>query len=262
MDNTAQVSKAFSVQSVYFDELYQKNPMVAYMRKRIRKHVLKYHFAGKMLELNAGTGTDALFFHTKGFEVYATDNAPGMIETLKNKISSSDKIYPFLCNFEHIEKMQEYAPFDSIYSNFGGLNCTSDLFTVLEKCLHLLRPHGKMTLVIMPKHCPWEWLELFAFKTHIAFRRYKKQNNAHLENVLFTTYYYNPSTVIHFLKEKAFLIGWEGLCSICPPSYKTKLIKYLPFLWKSLGFLESKISTWYGIRSHADYVILTFEKKG
>jgi ubiquinone/menaquinone biosynthesis C-methylase UbiE len=260
MHNTVQVSKAFTIQSAHFDEFYQSNPMVEYMRKRVYSHVLKYHKPGKMLELNSGTGTDALFFHNKGFEVYATDNAVGMIEAIKNKILPNNKIYPFLCNFENIEIMQKYAPFDSIYSNFGGLNCTSNLFSVLEKCIDLLRPQGRMTLVIMPKNCPWEWLEIFTLKPKIAFRRYKKQNNTHLESVFFTTYYYNPKTIIHRLSKKTTLTSWEGLCSICPPSYKTKLIKYFPFFWKSLAYTESKISTWRGFRSYADYVILTFQK--
>jgi len=261
MENTAQVSKAFTIQSNHFDKIYQNNPMVDYMRKRVYAHVLKYHRKGKMLELNAGTGTDALFFHSQGFEVYATDNAPGMIDTLKSKLSINDKICSFLCDFENIEKMQEYAPFDSIYSNFGGLNCSPNLFSVLEKCLTLLKFGGKMTIVIMPKNCPWEWLELLTFKPKIAFRRYKKQQNTNLENVSFTTFYYNPKEIISVLKEKASIIGWEGLCSICPPSYKTKLIKHLPFFWKSLAYIENKISTWRIIRSYADYVILTFEKK-
>lgn len=262
MHNTVQVSKAFTLQSAHFDKIYQDNPMVEYMRNRVYKHVLKYHNTGKMLEINAGTGTDALFFHKKGFEVYATDNAPGMIEAMKNKILPENKIYPFLCDFENIELMQKHAPFDSIYSNFGGLNCTNHIFSVLEKCLDLLRTQGKLTLVIMPKHCPWEWLELLTLKPKIAFRRYKKQHNTKLEEVFFTTYYYNPKSIIHKLKEKTSLLGWEGLCSICPPSYKTKLIRYFPFFWKSLGYMEKNIGTWWGFRSYADYVILTFEKKG
>lgn len=261
MENNTQISKAFTIQSVHFDELYQSNPMVEYMRKRVYTHVLKYHTPGKMLELNAGTGTDALYFSKLGYEIYATDNAPGMIKAIKNKILPENKIYPFLCNFENIEKMQEYAPFDNIYSNFGGLNCTSNLFSVLKKCIDLLCVGGKMTIVIMPRHCPWEWFELLTLKPKIAFRRYKKQCNSNLETISFTTYYYNPKIIIKELEEKVDVLGWEGLCSICPPSYKTKLIKYFPFFWKSLGYIENKISTWKGLRSYADYVILTFQKK-
>lgn len=261
MQNSIQVSNAFTRQSVHFDELYQSNPMVEYMRKRVYNHVLKYHKPGKMLELNAGTGTDAIFFNSKGFEVYATDNAPGMIDTLKNKLSQDTKIYPFLCNYENIEQMQEYAPFDSIYSNFGGLNCTPNLIEVLKKCLNLLHKNGKMTIVIMPKHYPWEWLELLTLKPKIAFRRYKKQNNTQLENIHFTTHYYQPRSIIQPLQDQIKVLSWEGLCSICPPSYKQKLIKYMPFLWKTLALIENKISSWRGIRSYADYVILTFEKK-
>ena len=47
-------AEAFNKQSAVFDKIYAENPIVAYKRKRVREHVLKYLFpTSKILELNA-----------------------------------------------------------------------------------------------------------------------------------------------------------------------------------------------------------------
>ncbi len=81
------VSEAFSRQSVNFDEADYNNPILKWMRTRVRGHVLNLWKPGeRVLELNAGTGLDSIFFAEKGFYIHATDNAPGMLHVLNKKI--------------------------------------------------------------------------------------------------------------------------------------------------------------------------------
>jgi ubiquinone/menaquinone biosynthesis C-methylase UbiE len=59
--------KAFSKQSVIFDEIYSSNIIVQYKRKRVRDHVTQWlQPNNKILELNAGTGDDACWFAEQG----------------------------------------------------------------------------------------------------------------------------------------------------------------------------------------------------
>lgn len=263
MENRVLVSEAFSSQSIHFDQTYQENAMVEYLRKRIRKQVLQHHKVGSLLELNAGTGTDAIFFAQQGFQVHATDNALGMLSQLEQKLTSFTPSLPITverCNFEQIQSVS-FAPFDNIYSNFGGLNCTDKLYDIVEQCYTLLTPQGCMTMVIMPPHSPWEWLELLRGKPKLAFRRYKKQVNTHLEGQYFTTYYYRAKPLIRHFKDKFEVLALQGLCSLMPPSYKLKLIKKMPWFWKSLGKIEEKIAHLPPFRNMADYYVLTLQKK-
>jgi ubiquinone/menaquinone biosynthesis C-methylase UbiE len=60
---------AFSKQSGVFDALYSDNTIINYKRKRVREHILRYLKPGShILELNSGTGEDALFFARKALK--------------------------------------------------------------------------------------------------------------------------------------------------------------------------------------------------
>ena len=68
--NEQEASIAFSAQAPLFDELYQHNPIIQYKRERVRKHLNQYLKRGSsILELNAGTGEDAIYFAQFGHTV-------------------------------------------------------------------------------------------------------------------------------------------------------------------------------------------------
>jgi ubiquinone/menaquinone biosynthesis C-methylase UbiE len=158
--NEQQAEEAFSRQSGIFDELYSTNTIVNYKRNRVRDHVLKYlKPAGTILELNSGTGEDALFFANKGHRVHATDISVGMQQQLRKKVEANkmeDLVSNELCSFTQLHQLKNKGPYDHIFSNFAGLNCTGELDKVLSSFNDLLNPGGVVTLVILPKCCLWE----------------------------------------------------------------------------------------------------------
>jgi methylase of polypeptide subunit release factors len=83
--------------------------------------------SGSILELNAGTGSDAAYFADKGFLVHATDVADGMVNAIKEKAARlPERLTVQQLSFTELESV-EGAPFDLVFSNFGGLNCIPDL---------------------------------------------------------------------------------------------------------------------------------------
>src|SRR5690348_12142612 len=86
MTNEQAAARAFSQQALVFDTLDAGNTIISYKRRRVRDHVLRHLPEGSsILELNAGTGEDAIFFARKGHRVHATDIAGGMQEALWGK---------------------------------------------------------------------------------------------------------------------------------------------------------------------------------
>src|SRR5437870_8915345 len=84
-----QASAAFNKQSAIFDQIYSGNTIIQYKRKRVRNHVEQYlNPNSKILELNAGTGEDAIYFAERGHEVHATDISGGMQQQLVQKIKN------------------------------------------------------------------------------------------------------------------------------------------------------------------------------
>lgn len=263
-----EATRAFDRQSVIFDELYGKNTIIEYKRKRTRAHLERYLTEGsKILELNAGTGEDAIYFAQKGHQVHATDISEGMLKQLNRKIGDlnlDDWVSSEQISFEELAKMAHKKPFDAIFSNFGGLNCTYQLDKVSASFSDLVKPGGTVTLVIMPPFCLWEFLTILKGNTKLAFRRLfaEKGAKAHIEGVRFLCWYYEPSHIISFLQKDFELVSLEGLCVLVPPSYLETFPNKYPRLYTVLQKWEDRLKSTFPFKYIGDYFIITLKKKG
>jgi len=263
--NEQTVSKAFSNQAPVFDELYDSNYLVNYSRKIIRKEVLRLlPPQGEILEVNSGTGTDAIYFASLGFRITATDVSPKMVERIQHKVAARNLnhlVSARPCSFWNVDELGEKR-YDLVYSNFGGLNCTNHLDQVLDKLINKLKPGGKAVLVIMPVFCPWERMMLLVGNTRVAFRRRKgKSTQAHIEGEYFDVWYYNPSYVVKAIKGKARLIRLQSLSLFVPPSAYRTFDKKHPVLLSVLEKLDAWFTQLWPFRNWGDYVIFSIEKE-
>ncbi len=260
-------SAAFTKQSEIFDQLYSGNTIIKYKRERVREHIQLYLAPqSRILELNAGTGEDAVYFGSQSHKVHATDLSEGMLKELKKKINEKhleENISTEQCSFTDLENLKDKGPYNYIFSNFAGLNCTDKLDDVLRSLKPLLEPHGYLTMVILPPFCLWETLLLFKGKFKTAFRRFNggKGVEAHIEGVFFKCWYYKPSFVIENLKNDFDFVHLEGLCTIVPPSYIENFAEKYPRMFKFLVRLEKKLKTRWPWKYIGDYYIITFRKK-
>ena len=219
-----------------------------------------------ILELNAGTGEDAVFFAQHGHTVHATDISDAMQTMLKEKVKLHGlqmNISNEICTYTELENLSDRGPYDCIFSNFAGLNCTNELSKVLCSFNDLLKPGGLVTLVILPEFCLWEFLLLFRGKFKTAFRRFsgKKGSKAHIEGQFFRCWYYNPSFVKRHLKDSFDLVSIEGLCTLVPPSYIEKFAEKHPLTFDFLKRKEEKLKIKWPWKNIGDYYIITMKKK-
>lgn len=137
------------------------------------RHLLKFIEKGaEILEINAGSGIDAVFLAKQGFTVLATDLSQGSEVFFKKKIASNDyegRLSFSRLSYDSLETLQP-RKFDHVFSNFGGLNCVENPEKTLNSLSNLLRAKGKVTVVIMPKLYPGEWI-LGLKNRKKAFRR-------------------------------------------------------------------------------------------
>jgi ubiquinone/menaquinone biosynthesis C-methylase UbiE len=258
---------AFSKQSPVFDDIYADNTIVHYKRERVRGHVMQFLSPGSsILELNSGTGEDAIFFARQGHHVHATDLSRGMQERLKDKVTAqglTDRISTELCSYSDLEHLRQRAPYDHIFSNFAGLNCTDHLPDVLATLPPLLKPGGTITLVILPPFCLWESLLVVKGKFKTATRRWfsRKGRMARVEGLPFRCWYYAPSVVKKALGEQWETTDLEGLCSFVPPSYIEGFAEKLPSLYAFLRKTEDKYSRSWPWKYIGDYYIISLRRK-
>ena len=265
--NEEQAASAFNQQSVIFDELYSGNTIVQYKRDRVRKHVLQYLKPNSnILELNAGTGDDAVYFSKLGHHVHATDISTGMQEKLQEKVIANrltDLVSNEICSYTELHSLKNKGPYDMIFSNFAGLNCTAELKKVLASFDHLLKPGGIVTLVILPKFCLWETLLVFKGKFKTATRRFfsSKGRKANIDGHWFFCWYYSPGFILRNLKDKYDLLELEGLCTIVPPSYIENFAEKHSKLYASLVKKEDKLKHTWPWKYIGDYYIITLRKQ-
>lgn len=258
---------AFTSQSGIFDELYSDNTIVNYKRKRVRDHVLNLLSSNSLiLELNSGTGEDAIFFAQHGHHVHATDISVGMQRQLKKKVAFiglEANVTNELCSFTMLGQLKNKGPYGHIFSNFAGLNCTGELDKVLGSFCDLLKPGGKVTLVVLPKFCLWEVLLIVKGKFRTAFRRFFSSNGikAHVEGAYFKCWYYNPSFIVKRLQNEFDLLGVEGLCIIVPPSYIEGFAEKHPLTYRFLTSKEDKLKATWPWKYIGDYYIISLQKK-
>jgi len=262
-----QAEIAFSRQSPVFDIIYSHNKIIQYKRERVRTHVNKYlNPNSNILELNSGTGEDAIYFAQQGHHVHATDISVGMQNELSIKVKKNElenNISTELCSFTELTNLKYKGPYHLVFSNFAGLNCTNRLSDVLKDAEKLLVPGGIITIVLLPPFCLWETLQALRGQFKLAFRRFNSKNGvkAHIEGVYFTCWYYKPSFIINEAKDKFDILDVEGLCTIVPPSYFEHFADKHPRAFKFLAKLENRLKNKWPWKNVGDYYIITLRKK-
>jgi ubiquinone/menaquinone biosynthesis C-methylase UbiE len=225
LQNTLQHTKeAFDTAALTYDELESRNEILKWMRNIVHRIFLQNFTRGnELLELNSGTGTDAIFLAEHGIKVFATDISEKMVGLIKEKIkrqNAEEMIEAKQCSFSEITAIEKNS-FDGVLSNFGGLNCIND-FNKLGDDLSLnLRSGGKFIAVVMNKICPWEifyYSIRFDFKN--VFRRLKKEGiDAFLGKEVVRTYYFTPGQFADFFSGQFKVKKIYALGLFTPPPF-------------------------------------------
>src|SRR5688572_9343499 len=124
------INQGFSHEAQVYDRTADANPIIRWARSLVRRAIVQCApQQSSILEINAGTGLDAAWLVEQGYRVHATDIADGMLAAIDAKIRTSkmsDRFTMQRLSFTELEKTDN-APFDTVFSNFGGLNCAPDL---------------------------------------------------------------------------------------------------------------------------------------
>ncbi len=82
------IAEAFSRTAEKYDAFAEDHPHLTRMRSKVYAHICpRAAPPARILELNAGTGTDAVQLARRGYRLHATDIAPGMLQRLEDKIA-------------------------------------------------------------------------------------------------------------------------------------------------------------------------------
>ncbi len=260
------IIKGFSKIAIQYEELDRTSSLINWMRNRVRTHLLKHlNPNSRLLEINCGSGIDAVFLAKKGYRVHATDIAEGMVMYVKSKIILENLNSFLSCEtlpFNQLNQIKNNS-YNQLFSNFGGLNCSNlnELEAIFDSFKYLLLPNGRITLVIMPKICIWEMLSFFKGNKK-AFRRFKKEGVlANIEGLKVRTYYHSKKQIKQLLSKDYEEFKIENICFFGPTGNRIHYPKKNPLLFKTWGVLDNLTNRIPFLQGFGDYYIISAKLK-
>jgi len=256
------VATAYDRNADKYDAFIEHNPNLARMRKRVYDFVTTRLPPGsKILDLACGTGTDAVWFAQNGYSVHGVDISGQMLERAKKKADEL-KLQDFL-SFEQLSytdlKNTDAGPFDLAFSNFGGLNCVSDLADVAASVSPLLRPNARIIWAIMPPFCLWESAMLLRGQFRLATRRYSGRSTIHKEGLSYPVYYFSPKQVAAAWGNGYHVEGIEALSVFTPPATNKKIAVNHPRVYQILSTLDEIFAPRWPFKYWGDFTIVSLE---
>jgi SAM-dependent methyltransferase len=235
-------------------------------RESIWREIEKVFTVGqRILELNCGTGIDAVFLANRGVKVLACDIAPRMIELAQRRASlmkGSGMVDFCALATENIEVLGKESSFDGAFSNFSGLNCVDDLPTVAQKLATLLRPGARLVLCMIGRFVPWEIAWYMAHgNPRRAFLRFKRVTVGRIaEDAVVNVRYPSVRKLARIFAPSFRLRKQQGIGITLPPSYLEHLAQQFPWVLNRLANLDRRIGCLPLVRSMGDCVLLQFER--
>jgi SAM-dependent methyltransferase len=246
-----------------YDDHFTFSPVGLMQRKAVYSNLLPLlNSESNVLEINCGTGYDAIEIGKYVQHVLATDASTKMIELCKAKNNSASNV-SFKVNLIQ-DLNEEIKNSNFIFSNFGGLNCLSpqEFAEFADKCKALLNTQADLFFVIMGRKCIWERL-YFKFKGDQK-KANRRDSTIGVETLIngseFKTWYYSPKETANFFGAEFKMVHTSGVGLFVPPSYLNPFFSNKQFLLKLLDSLDKFFCKFSWTANYADHYIIHLKK--
>jgi 2-polyprenyl-3-methyl-5-hydroxy-6-metoxy-1,4-benzoquinol methylase len=255
----------FDALAATYDELFTHSLIGQAQRDMVWKHIDQLWMSGdRVLELNCGTGEDALHLASKGINVTACDASAAMIaiarERMEIEARSACVEFHTISN-EHLDQVSVERQFDGVLSNFSGLNCVHDLDMVARQLAALVRREATLALCLSTRFCAWEFL-WYALRGDVkkGVRRWKGQTLAHIGDDQISVWYPTMRQLSRAFAPWFQLEQIVGIGTAIPPSYAENWASEHPGLFNTLKRIDRRIHTLPLARVLGDHVLLRFRR--
>lgn len=262
---SAAFAEPFDSIALDYDRLFTMSAIGKAQRSQVSRQIQRCFAPGThVLELNCGTGEDALALARRGVRVSAFDASPGMIETANRKRASeplSSHLQFSVLRNEHLSRLE--GSFDGALSNFGGLNCSLDWARIADELARLVKPGGHLLLCVLGRTCLWEMAcYLLRGRFRKAFRRLRQGPSiARIDQASLEVIYPSVDEIGRIFSSGFTLCGWRGVGVFVPPSYCEPQIHGRRTVLALLASLDSIFGRLPGVRCWGDHVLLDFVRR-
>jgi ubiquinone/menaquinone biosynthesis C-methylase UbiE len=258
--------RAFDAAATSYDATYETLPGIKRLRTLTSGIFLRLFRPGQhLLELNCGTGTDAITLARHGMTVLATDASPLMILEARQKIDAAQlggRVQTRVLAFHELELLSGRA-FDGVYSNLGGLNCTDRLNLIGYNLSRITRPGGLFIATVMPSFCLWETLAFAVRGQWKQSMRRRSPNGclAFLHGDVVQTFYHSPRKFYDAMYEYFELVELHGLNIFTPPPNSARAYAVLARLLAPLELLDAIVARIPPFSSIGDHYVMVLRRR-
>ena len=262
---------AFDHIATIYDQQFSYSEIGKLQRKEVWKYLeamLTTSDPLNILELNCGTGVDAIYMAKKGHKVLATDISGEMVKATLRKVvhhGLKDRVSALQLGFDELDEWFVGQKFDLVVSNFGGLNCIDG--TALQRLAYditgILKPGGRFVTIVMPEKCMMETLYFMSrFKFSDAFRR--SSNDALMADLSGTgvaTWYHSPKKMRQLFSGAFNHVDTKPIGFMLPPSYTEAFFSRHMGLLKALDRTEQLFNGISALAPISDHYLIDLELK-
>jgi ubiquinone/menaquinone biosynthesis C-methylase UbiE len=264
MLETDQVALAFDSISERFDSELE-NDITRHIRKTIYQVIEGLVQPGAaVLDINCGTGIDAIALEGRGYMVTGLDISSGMINQARRKAQQErgGGIRFIEGSFERLTEFVD-RPVNLVLSNFAGLNCTNNIAGVAKEISCVTVPGGFFLGVVMPRFSVWESLS-YAVRGDWKgiFRRMGTATPATgFRDGTFDVSYHSPSTFIRAFQPWFSVKRLVGISILSPTPQSMSFYRAYPRLARWLQKLDAIVGPLPLFRSIGDHYLIVFQRK-
>lgn len=255
------MASAFDVMAGGYDSQFTATVIGTLMRKAVwARCAARFQPGHSVLEMNCGTGEDALWLAHRGVRVLATDVSSAMIEVARSKLSGTPdgmQVRFERLAWEELATLNE-GPFDGMLSNFGGLNCISDLRKAARALAAKLRPGAAAILCVMGPVVPWEWVWFFAQGRPARALRRLRRGGSEWSGI--RVHYPSIGKTRDAFSPEFRILRVSALGALLPPPYTEKLFGRFARVLAGFDRAERRLETLWPLPWLADHYVLELER--
>jgi hypothetical protein len=220
----SQTVLAFDSLAARYDDLFTRSTIGRAQRDAVWDVLIDTFEPGAhILELNCGTGEDALFL---------ADHCVSVVE-----------------------------PFDGAFSNFSGLNCVADLNRTARDLANLVTMGAPVLVCLSTRFCLSEMIwYLLHGQVRKAFRRFSGTATARVGEFTVKVQYPTLRALKRMFSSHFILRSCTGIGVAVPPSYVEPVMRRYPRFLSMLSRIDKRIARLPWFRTIGDHMLVHFER--
>lgn len=269
-------TRPFDTVAEAYDGLFTDRVLGRWLRGMVWERLGSTFRPGQhVLEFGCGTGTDAVWLAQCGVHVTATDSSARMLDVTRRKVLAAgvgDRVTLTQLDLEALQGTTSIDGqesdvlrhrYDGVMANFGPMNCVGDRQVFANNIAAIVRPGGKVVLVVMGPICPWEivW-RLGHGQARTAFRRLRSGHDAHVGDGETVRVWYPSMQRLRREFEPHFkVLESAGIGLLLPPSAMGGLVDRAPRLFGILANIDRRLAGTLIWRCLNDHYLVVLERR-